>query len=401
MEQELTSTDHTVRHPEGIDRSVPREAAQTGAGHRPLPCGRHQHVPPAALVTRNPSQLRIRSDLLTTRILLGLLDGKPYTQQPERRLAEYRQSLPKGRGYVSLTLSPRSEESWEHVLASLDLLGDELVDTFLVLLAVALDTNGTERISAPFAITADDILAICQKKKSKGSYPARQRQSVIAQVHTLARVWVRATLVLRDSKPWQVESPLLEILLSSQDEENKTCSEHTSRHPWHLKIGDWATGIPEFQSQIALMARQVLQYHARKQKYEKRLGRYLTVLYRINAHRHEGRVRVSMGVLLEHAGIALDRDNPGRTRDAIESALNHLHRDGVIGPFIPLVERSSKGREAQERIEQHAYHWWDDYRQQRWLFEPPAYLKALYQSIHREEESPTEGGDFPTEGGLS
>ncbi len=91
-------------------------------------------------------------------------------------------TLPKGRGYVSLALSPRSEESWEQVLASLDLLGDELVDTFLVLLAVALDINGTERITTPFAITADDILAVCRKKKSKGSYPARQRQSVLAQV---------------------------------------------------------------------------------------------------------------------------------------------------------------------------------------------------------------------------
>jgi len=136
------------------------------------------------------------------------------------------------------------------------------------------------------------------------------------------------------------------------------------------------------------MARQVLQYHAKEQKYEKRLGRYLTVLYRINAHRHEGRVKVSMGVLLEQAGITLDRDNPGRTRDAIESALNHLHTDGVIGRFAPLLERSSGGREAQERIEQHAYHWWDDYRRQLWLFDPPKQLKALYQSIPEETGGP-------------
>jgi len=129
--------------------------------------------------------------------------------------------------------------------------------------------------------------------------------------------------------------------------------------------------LPELQSQIALMARQLLHYHAKQQKYEKRLGRYLTVLYRINAHRHESKVKVSMGVLLEHAGITLDRDHPGRTREMIESALAHLHTDGVIGPFAPLVERSSRGREVQERIEQHAYHWWDDYRQQLWLFEPP------------------------------
>jgi hypothetical protein len=80
--------------------------------------------------------MKIRSDQLTYRILLGLLEGKHYTQQPARYFAEYRQSLPKGRGYVSLAFSPRSEESWQHVQLSLDLLGDELVDTFLVLLSV-------------------------------------------------------------------------------------------------------------------------------------------------------------------------------------------------------------------------------------------------------------------------
>src|SRR5438105_2964448 len=122
-EQELTSTDDSMQHPEGIDKTLPLQTTETGAGPRPSTGGRHQHVPPIALVTRNPSQIKIPSDQLTYRILLGLLDGKHYTQQPARRLAEYRQTLPKGRGYVSLALSPRSEESWQQVLASLDLLG--------------------------------------------------------------------------------------------------------------------------------------------------------------------------------------------------------------------------------------------------------------------------------------
>ncbi len=308
MEQALTSTKGTKQHPEGIDRPLPLRAAVTRAGPKPLPGGRHHHVSPVALVTRNPSQIKIRSDQLTYRILLGF---------------------------------------------SLDLLGDELVDTFLALLAVALDTNGTERITTPFTITADDILAICQKKKSKGSYTGRQRLNVIEQVRTLSQVSVHATLVLRDGKPWHVESPLLEILMNEQTEWDETCPGYEHWHPWCLKIGDWAAMVPQLRYQTAVMARQVLQYHAKEQKYEKRLGRYLTVLYRINAHRHEGRVKVSMGVLLEQAGIALDRDNP-----------------------------------AQERIEQHAYHWWDDYQRQLWLFDPPKQLKVLYQSIPEETGGP-------------
>ena len=343
--------------------------------------GRHQHISPAALVTRNPSAIKIRSDQLTYRILLGLLDGKNYTKYPARCLAEYRQTLPKCRGHVDLALSPRSEESWDHVRASLHLLGDELVDTFLVLLAMALESHGTEHITAPFAVTPDDILTICQKKKSKGSYAARQRLNVIEQVHILARTSVYATLTLQQGKPRLVESPLVEVLVNEQPELNETGR-------GHLKIGDWAAKVPELQYQTAVMARQVLQYHAKEQKHEKRLGRYLTVLYRINSHKNEGRVKVSMGVLLEQARITLDRDHPGRTREAIETALKQLHTDGVIGPFTPLVENSARGREAQERIEQHAYHWWDDYQRQLWLFEPPAYLRAVYKRIAREAGLP-------------
>jgi hypothetical protein len=314
MLQGLTLTEDTMQRPEGIDRPSPQAAAQTGAVSTSPKRGRHHHVSPVALVTRNPSEIRIRSDQLTYRILLGLLDEKHYTQHPTCRLAEYRQTLPKGRGYVSITLAPRGQESWDQVLASLDLLGDELVDTFLALLAVALDSHGTERISIPFAITPDEILTICQKKKSKGSYLARQRRIVIAQMHALTRASVRAALVLRDGKPWQAEGPLLEILLNGQPETDETYLGHEGWYPWQLKIGDWAIMVPPLQYQTAVMARQVLHYHAKEQKHEKRLGRYLTVLYRINAYKNGGHVKVSMGVLLEQAGITLDRDNPGRKR---------------------------------------------------------------------------------------
>jgi hypothetical protein len=371
---------------EGIDNSLPPPEAEAGAISTPSKGGRHQHVSPLALVSKNPSQVRIRSDQLTYRILLALLDGKHYTQQPAYGLAEYGQTLPKKRGDVKVAILPRAEESWEHVLASLDLLGDELVDTLLVLFAVALDTHGPERITNPFVITPDDILAICQKKKSKGSYPVRQRQSVIEQVHTLARVSVRALLVLREGKHEQVESSLVDLLMQEPSEMNQTYQGYEHSPLWHLKIGDWAAMVPELQHQTVSMSRQVLQYHAKEQKHEKRLGRYLTVLYRINAHRHGGRVKVSMGVLLEQARITLDRDNPGRTRDAIESALNQLYTDGVIGSFAFLTAGSARDREAQERIEQHAYHWWDDYLRQLLLFDPPTPHKALFLSNLKEAE---------------
>jgi hypothetical protein len=95
-----------------------------------------------------------------------------------------------------------------------------------------------------------------------------------------------------------------------------------------------------------------------------------------------------MGVLLEQAGITPDLDHPGRTQESIESALEQLRIDGVIGPFTLLLEDSSQGMASRERIKQHAYHWWDDYQRQLWLFDPPEYLHATYQGKPGEPDIP-------------
>lgn len=380
MQQKLTMIDNSTQSKKAVIDSLSlSQRTEMPAKATPLTRGRHKHVSPTALVTKNHSEINVPSDQLTSRILLGLLDGKKYKRCLERHLAEYTQTLPKGRGSVRIALAPRAEESWDHVLASLHVLGDELVDTFLVLLAIALDTHGAEHLTIPFAITPDDILATCQKKKSKGSYSVRQRQNVIEQLLTLARVCVSAAFLLSPAKQRHIESPLLEILTNDQSEETETRVEDECRQVCRLKIGDWAIMIPEQSSQIALLPRQVLQYHGREQRFEKRLGRYLTWIFSINVHKNKGEVRVTMGKLLEQAGITPDLDHPGRMQEAIESALQQLQTDGVIGPFTSLVENSYQGREIQERILQHAYHWWDDYRQQLWLFEAPAYLSAVSQ----------------------
>ena len=389
MKQELRRTfDALGRNTEVVSSFMLPQETEAEVTLLPLRRGRGEHFSPVALAKRNPSELKVRSDQLTCRILMGLLDDKKFIITPESQFAEYAQTLSIGGGYVNIVLSLRREKSRDCVRDSLDVLGDELADTFLALLAVALDTNGTEHISLPFTITPDDILSIRQKKKSKGSYSVYQRQIVIEQVQTLAHASVSATIPLHKAQRRQIESPLLELLSTDQP---YSWNEHVGSglcQSWYLKIGDWAAMVPELQYQTAVIARRVLGYHSRKQKHEKRLGRYITLLYRINAYKHAGKVKVSMGVLLEQAGITPDLDHPGRTQESIESALEQLRIDGVIGPFTPLLEDSSQGMASRERIKQHAYHWWDDYQRQLWLFDPPVYLYATYHGKPREPDIP-------------
>jgi hypothetical protein len=389
MKQELRRTFEALgQNTEAVTSFMLPQATEAEITFMPLRRGRGDHFSPVALVKRNPSELKVRSDQLTCRILMGLLDEQKFIITPESQRAEYSQTLSKSGGYVNIVLSPRCQESRDCVRASLDVLGDELVDTFLALLAVALDTNGTQHVTLPFTITPDDILSIRQKKKSKGSYSAHQRQKVIEQVQTLAQASVCATIPLYRAQLRQIESPLLELISTDQPSRWNTYADTWHSQPWYLKIGDWASMVPESQYQTAVMAGQVLGYHSKKQKHEKRLGRYITLLYRINAYKHAGKVKVSMGVLLEQAGITPDLDHPGRTQESIESALEQLRIDGVIGPFTLLLEDSSQGMASRERIKQHAYHWWDDYQRQLWLFDPPEYLHATYQGKPREPAIP-------------
>jgi hypothetical protein len=167
MKQEWITSCEPAHQPEVSDSSLKWQAPVTAATPTPLAWGRCKHISPVALVTKNPSEIKVRSDQLTSRILLSLLDGKKYTKNPADRLAEYSQTLPHGRGSLRIVFSPHSEESWDHVLVSLNILGDELIDTFLVLLAVALDTHGTEYITLPFAISRCSTVSMLTKTRAE------------------------------------------------------------------------------------------------------------------------------------------------------------------------------------------------------------------------------------------
>lgn len=348
---------------------------------------RGKHITPIPLVTKDPVEVLIRSDLFTQQIMRGLLDGKLYTPYPDRLIAEYRQSFAKDKGQIIITISPGSEESWEHVLQSLNAMGDGIRDTFAALLIIAIDSNGAEHITKPFYINPDDVLATCQREKAKGSYRPLQRAEVIEHLRTLSRAKVQATMTApykRRGKAveYRAESALIDILSGKIGAYELITGEEL----WEkrsIKIGDWVAMVPELNQQTAIMLRQVLKYHSKRQRHEKRLGQYLTFMFRANAKRG-GHFQCSMQVLLEQSGITPDLKHPGDTRNLIEHALATLQADSVISKYGLIIDSSRDARIVQERIEQRAYHWWDDYKQQQWYFDPPDAIKAAYQRLLKE-----------------
>lgn len=342
--------------------------------------------PATSIVAKGGETVAIRSDLLNQSLIRALRSRDEYRTYPEQGIAEYSKPIgQKQEGRLIITIRPRENEGFSTVLAAISTLGDDCLDTHIALLAMAMEQNGTERIRLPIMLSPDDILAVCGKEKSHGSYTIARRLAVISHLKTLSQARIIATMPgSRKDTFYKAEGPL--ILLSGIVGEYQTITGETLWEKYSVILGEWITMIPELNQQTGIMLRQLLAYSAKNERYQKRLGIYLTFMFRNNAKR--GCVFVcSMAKLLEGAGIKPERQ-VGRFKDAIEQALAALQRDGVIGKYARIVDASPNGQEKEAEVREHANGWWDAYSRTQWRFEAPESIKRHYQGLLKEGKMP-------------
>lgn len=125
--------------------------------------------------------------------------------------------------------------------------------------------------------------------------------------------------------------------------------------------------------QTALQSVKALSYHPQKERWEKRLARYLPWQWKCDAKNGGGVKTFRLRTLLDAIAEQPNRAHPTRTRDRLEQALDRLQKDGVIRGW----------QYGQEWEEDHA-------RQPGWLetwlaatvaIEPPADIPEKYRSI--------------------
>jgi hypothetical protein len=321
----------------------------------------------------------------------SLRSKEDYVRYEEQMVAERRGTLLKGEGRFTIAIQPEEGEGWETVLEALNTLGDGCVDTYLAFMAIAIDLHGVAHLRTPFQLSPDDILEVCGKKKSNGSYTPFQRAEVIKHLKTLSQTYVIATIPgkqgnrrgkKQDTTVIRAEGPLIELLRFKIGEYRTITGEEV----WEKRsviIGPWVTMIPDLSRNTATMLRQVLAYSAKNERYQKRLGTYLTFMFRINA-KHGGRFPndITMEALLKGAGITPPRQQ-GEFKQAIEQALDCLQRDHVIGSYWRVVDASPTGLEIEKDIGEHGRGWFAAYLQQKWNFSPPPAILAQYRSLLR------------------
>jgi len=344
------------------------------------------------LVAKGKETVTVKSDIINREIMNALRDKDGYVMYESQMVAEHTHKFyQKDRGQITITIKPQEGESFDTILHAVNTLGDGCVDTFIALQAIAIDKNGVEHIRTPFKISPDDILEVCGKQKSHGSYTPFQRAEVVKHLKTLSQAHIIATMPgkpkrgKQEATVFKAEGALID-LLSWKIGEYKLITGEEVWEQRSVSIGEWIAMIPELSEQTAIMLRKLLAYSAKNQRYQKRLGLYISFMFRINAHKGTS-FEISTEKLLEGSGIVPDRKHPGHFRQQIEDAIRQLQKDSVIGSYERIIDTSPEGQEHELAIHQMGRGWWNYYNRQHWKFRAPERTIQQYKLLKRQEET--------------
>lgn len=133
--------------------------------------------------------------------------------------------------------------------------------------------------------------------------------------------------------------------------------------------------------QTALLSTRAVQYDPYRQKWEKRLARYLSWQWRIQARHGDYARPYRVATLLEAVGEDLNPRRASATRERLEKALDTLEKDEVISEW-----RYDRWDEDVAELRG----WWLPWQQATILLEPPEIIRETYKTLdrHRSKELP-------------
>ncbi len=285
-----------------------------------------------------------------------LLEGKNW---PE---ADISSGKVKGTAVIRPDLGPAIEPYLEELRQAmqekvLDLTkrGDLAADVFDTITAKWL--KEAKHYESTILITADDLLEARGLKKNpggsgrRGGYHEERRQEIRQQIDTLSHTWITVKdmdIIKIDEKgkrqviPWRGES--LAVVVSSREGQPKLDGS-IDAYSWRVRPGDvFSKFLFGPGRQTALLSQKALNYDPYRQKWEKRLTRYLAWIWRISSGRTQEGLLVK--TLVSAAGMKINQGRPGMTRQRLEEALDRLQQDGIISAwdYNSLDENILKGR---------------------------------------------------------
>lgn len=238
----------------------------------------------------------------------------------------------------------------------------------------------------------DELLAMrgVQPKKSgqgrRGGYRPEQRAQMLQALSHIQNIWLdmaevdvyedtgkgkkRRTKQAIQSRPFVITDRMGQIRLDGYMDVQK----------FIFRPGKvFARFLMREGRQTALLSAKALHFDPYRQKWEKRLTRYLSWQWRTQAYNGQYMRPYRVATLLEQVGEAIDKNAPSRTRERFEKALDTLQSEGVIGAwqYDRWDEDAANKRGWAKRWEQATV-----------LIEPPDEIRDHYQASI---EKPVEG----------
>ena len=276
---------------------------------------------------------------------------------------------------------------WQQRMAELVMsMGDLTADVLDIISAAWI--NQATHPGATVDITADDFLVYrgLQPQKSgtgrRGGFKNEARKQIARQILILENMWLIVSEMTayeefetkngKRRKPckWQGESRV--IIVSSRVRQVKLDGTTEEPFAWRIGLGDCLTYfLLGLGRQTALLSQKALNYDPLKQKWEKRLTRYLSWLWRINSQSDPKPLTVSTIItkgIMENVNIK----NPSRTKERFEKALDQLVSDNVISAWQYENENESI-------VGQHG--WITNWLQWKVVVKPPQVIIDQYAKI--------------------
>lgn len=226
----------------------------------------------------------------------------------------------------------RALDSLQDAWAVVDRLDDGHADLFDFILAKMLASMAANSrdIYGDFTVTRSEILDARFKKHHKGGHRPEHIREVVAQMHDLNQIRLRAELwrhpkSKRGGNPQRIaiEHAVKLIVINETIDE---VAHDGERLPlaWNMRPGNWTRALEGFTEQYALMMHGILKLHGKRDRNAKRIGRYLIAQYRIRAYYKNWAQGYDVRTILDGAGIDIPTRNKPRFKQSFEAALDTL-----------------------------------------------------------------------------
>jgi DNA-binding XRE family transcriptional regulator len=267
------------------------------------------------------------------------------------------------------------ELMWTQCAEVSDLDADVLDMLSAIWLAQARTPNDLAVVTVAECLRMRGLIRKLSGTGRRGGFSSKQREELLYALGRMESTWLKMTELEPKGHPQRASIESRAFMITPQLGQMRL-EGRTDIHPFMFRPGDMFSRFMFGPGrQISLLSAKAIQYDYYRHRWEKRLTRYLSWWWRINATAPSLSFPLQVMTLLGCVGEAAECPRfPGRVRKRLEKALDTLKEDAVISNW-QYGKLASKGGLAQRR------NWYPAWTQWMVEIEPPQEIQDSYKDL--------------------